>query len=94
MGKSRWRWSMRTGCAGRAGIEVAGWVRADSAVTVAGDLAAMAPLLGVDADRPAGELAATVVAVLGARRDWLVVFDNAEAPGDLAGMLPGGGGHV
>jgi len=74
--------------------ELAGWVRADSPVTVAEDLAAMAPLLGIDADRPIGELAAAVVAALGARRDWLVVFDNAQAPGDLAGMLPGGGGHV
>ena len=74
--------------------ELAGWVRADSPVTVAEDLAAMAPLLGIGADAPAGELAATVVAALGSRRDWLVVFDNAEAPADLAGMLPGGGGHV
>jgi tetratricopeptide (TPR) repeat protein len=73
---------------------VAGWVRADSAVTVAEDLAAMAPLLGLPADGPAGEVAGSVVTALGARRDWLVVFDNAQAPGDLAGMLPGGGGHV
>ena len=54
----------------------------------------MAPLLGIDTDAPAGELAAAVVAALGSRRDWLVVFDNAQAPADLAGMLPGGGGHV
>jgi hypothetical protein len=74
--------------------ELVGWVRADSAVTVAEDLAAMAPPLGIDADRPAGELAAAVVAALGGRRDWLVVFDNAQAPADLAGMVPGGGGHV
>ena len=73
---------------------VAGWVRADSAVTVAEDLAAMAPLLGLPADGPAGEVAASVVATLGSRRDWLVVFDNAQAPGDLAGMLPRGVGHV
>jgi Tfp pilus assembly protein PilF len=74
--------------------QLAGWVRADSQVAVAGDLAAMAPLLGIESDKPPGELAAMVVAVLGERRDWLVVFDNAEAPGDLAGMLPRGGGHV
>ena len=35
-----------------------------------------------------------MVAALGSRQDWLVVFDNAQGPGDLAGMLPGGGGHV
>ena len=41
-----------------------------------------------------GEIAAQVVGALGSRRDWLVVFDNAQRPGDLVGMLPGGGGHV
>ena len=74
--------------------QLAGWVRADSSVTVAGDLAAMAPLLGIEPDKPPGELAAMVVAALGERRDWLVVFDNAQTPADLAGMLPRGGGHV
>jgi len=28
------------------------------------------------------------------RERWLLVFDNAEGPEDLAGWLPGGGGHV
>ena len=74
--------------------ELAAWVRADSPVTVVEDLAAIAPLLGIDVDGPTGELAAAVVAVLGSRRDWLVVFDNAQDPADLAGMLPGGSGHV
>jgi hypothetical protein len=32
--------------------------------------------------------------VLRARRDWLLVFDNAQTPADLHGMLPGEGGHV
>src|SRR6266566_1324601 len=73
---------------------VAGWVRADSAVMVAEDLAAMAPLVGLAADGPAGEVATSVVTALRSRRDWLVVFDNAQLPGDLAGMLPGGGGNV
>ena len=54
----------------------------------------MAPLLGLPADGPAGEVAASVVAALRSRRDWLVVLDNAQAPDDLAGMLPDGGGHV
>ena len=74
--------------------EVAGWVRADSAVTVAEDLAALGPLLGLPGEGTVGERAAGVVAALGSRRDWLVVFDNAHRPGDLAGWLPGGAGHV
>jgi tetratricopeptide (TPR) repeat protein len=78
---------------GSGRYELAGWVRADSAVTVAEDLAKMAPLLGIDADRPPGELAAAVVTALGSRRDWLVVFDNAQTPDDLGDMLPRGG-HI
>jgi Tfp pilus assembly protein PilF len=74
--------------------EMAAWVRADSAVTMAEDLAAMVPLLGIDADGPTGELAAAVVTALGSRHNWLVVFDNAQAPADLARVLPGGDGHV
>jgi hypothetical protein len=74
--------------------ELAAWIRADSVVTVAEDLAAMAPLLGIDADGPAGELAMVVRAALGSRRNWLVVFDNAQNPRELAEMLPGGRGHV
>jgi hypothetical protein len=94
MGKSQvaLEYAHRMRSSGR--YRVAGWVRADSAVTVAEDLAAMAPLLGLPEDGPAGEMAAAVVAALGARRDWLVVFDNAQVPGDLAKVLPGGGGHA
>ena len=94
MGKSQvaLEYAHRMRAAGR--YRVAGWVRADSAVTAAEDLAAMAPLLGLPADGPAGEVAASVVAALRSRRDWLVVLDNAQGPDDLAGMLPDGGGHV
>ena len=94
MGKSQvaLEYAHRMREAGR--YRVAGWVRADSAVTAAEDLAAMAPLLGLPANAPVGEVAGSVVAALASRRDWLVVFDNAQVPGDLAGMLPGGGGHV
>jgi hypothetical protein len=94
MGKSHVALEYAHRMRGSGRYRVAGWVRADSAVTAAEDLAAMAPLLGLAADGPAGEVAASVVAALGSRRDWLVVFDNAQRPGDLAGMVPGGGGHV
>ena len=73
---------------------VAMWVRADSPVTATEDLAAAASLLGLPADGPVGEVAGAVVAALGSQQDWLVVFDNAQAPSDLTGLLPGGTGHV
>jgi Tfp pilus assembly protein PilF len=74
--------------------QLAGWVRADSPVTIAEDMAALSPLLGLPGDETVGETAAQVVRALARRRDWLVVFDNAQKPDDLAGMLPPGGGHV
>ena len=74
--------------------QLAAWVRADSPVTVAEDLAALAPLLGLPVEGAVGNIAAQVVSVLRARSDWLVVFDNAQRPSDLVGMLPSGGGHV
>jgi Tfp pilus assembly protein PilF len=74
--------------------EVIGWVRASSPVTMAEDLAVLAPSLGVPSQGPTGVAAAEVVATLASRQDWLVVFDNAQNPDDLAGMLPGGAGHV
>jgi tetratricopeptide (TPR) repeat protein len=74
--------------------ELVGWVRADSRVTVAEDLAAMAPLLELPTDKPVGDTVASVLEALRSRQGWLVVFDNAQSPRDLANMLPGGNGHV
>jgi hypothetical protein len=37
---------------------------------------------------------AVVLAELRDRDGWLLVFDNAETPADVAPWLPGGGGHV
>lgn len=74
--------------------QLAGWVRTDSPVTVTEDLATLAPLLGLTVEGAVGEIAAQVVSTLRAQSDWLVVFDNAQGPGDLVGLLPGGGGHV
>src|SRR5262249_39619519 len=41
-----------------------------------------------------GETIADVLSALGSRQDWLVVYDNAQSPRDLASMLPAGSGHV
>jgi tetratricopeptide (TPR) repeat protein len=70
------------------------WVQADSPAAIAKGLAALAPLLGLPANGETGEIATRVVATLRSRRAWLVVFDNAQEPGDLAAVWPGGGGHV
>ena len=85
-------YAYRSRDAGR--YRMTGWVRADSSVTMAEDLAALASLLGLSADGPVGDIAGQVVEALGSRRDWLLVFDNAQNLEDLAGMLPSGDGHV
>ena len=46
---------------------------------------------------PGAGMEAVRSAVLGELRErsrWLLVFDNAEAPGDISRWLPGGSGHV
>jgi Tfp pilus assembly protein PilF len=73
---------------------LAGWVRADTPLTIAEDLAELAPSLGLTAETAVGETAAKVIRALGSRPDWLIVFDNAQAPDGLAGMLPRGQGHI
>ncbi|HTS97656.1 MAG TPA: FxSxx-COOH system tetratricopeptide repeat protein [Streptosporangiaceae bacterium] len=77
---------------GRYGI--VGWVRADSQVTIAEDLATLAAALGLAADKPVGQVAADVLAMLGSRQDWLLVYDNAQNPEDLISLLPRANGHI
>jgi hypothetical protein len=40
------------------------------------------------------EVRRAVLAALHDRESWLLVFDNAERPGDVVPWLPGGAGHV
>ena len=72
------------------------WVRADSPVTMVEDLVRLAPLVGVTAAGPTGEdqVVKAALDALGTRSDWLMVFDNAERLQSVAGVLPGGDGHV
>ena len=73
------------------------WLRAEQAATLAADYAALAA-----AARPAGKgrepsspsIIAAVRDALRHRSDWLLVFDNANAPKEIRDYLPGAGGHV
>jgi tetratricopeptide (TPR) repeat protein len=75
--------------------DLAWWVTAEQPATVAASLVDLAGRLGIGS---AGEPAETIRDLFEnlRRRDrWLLVFDNAEAPGDVADYLPpGGSGHV
>jgi TIR domain/NB-ARC domain len=71
------------------------WINAEDAKLIGAQLADLAGELGC-AD-PGVELEAARRAVLGQLRQrdqWLLVFDNASGPGDVAEALPGGAGHV
>ncbi|WP_448610697.1 FxSxx-COOH system tetratricopeptide repeat protein [Geodermatophilus sp. URMC 60] len=77
-----------------ADYELVWWIDAEQPVLIANQLAAFAARL----DLPAGAtVAATVDRLLAElrRRDrWLLVFDNAERPADVADYRPAGAGHL
>jgi tetratricopeptide (TPR) repeat protein len=71
------------------------WLTAETATTLDGPLRALAERLGLDPDSPLGTLAEEMHQTLASRRRWLLVFDNADQPAQLAPFLPGNGrGHV
>jgi hypothetical protein len=72
------------------------WLRAEQAATLAADYAALAAALGLP-EKDAKEQPVIITAVRDAlrhRSDWLLVFDNANAPKEIRDYLPGAGGHV
>ena len=75
--------------------DLAWWVGAEQPGLIGEQFAALAAELGCA--EPGAAMEAVRSAVLGELRErgrWLLVFDNAENPGDVSGWLPGGGGHV
>ena len=75
--------------------DLAWWVNAEQAGLVGDQFAALGAALGcVQAGASVDVVRAAVLGELRERGRWLLVFDNAENPADIAGWLPGGGGHV
>jgi len=74
--------------------ELAWWIDAEQGGLIGDQFAALGAALGcVEAGARTEAVRAAVLGELRDRDRWLLVFDNAQAPGDLAGWLPGGG-HV
>jgi tetratricopeptide (TPR) repeat protein len=75
--------------------DVAWWISVEQAGLIGDQFATLGTTLGcVQTSASTEAVRAAVLADLHKRRRWLLIFDNAEKPADLAGWLPGGGGHV
>ena len=75
--------------------DVAWWVPAELVTSATAALAALAGRLGVAQVADQQEMVAGLFEELRGRDRWLLVYDNAERPERLSGLLPpGGGGHV
>jgi tetratricopeptide (TPR) repeat protein len=78
-----------------ADYDVVWWIPSENALTIPAMLARLARRLGLAIQGDQEELAELLLDALRARDRWLLVFDNAEQPEELARWLPGGGGgHV
>jgi NB-ARC domain len=74
---------------------LAWWINAEQGGLIGDQVAALGLALGcVQAGAGTEAVRAAVLAELRHRGRWLLVFDNAEDPTDVAPWLPGGGGHV
>jgi len=77
------------------GYDLVWWINAEERGLIGAQLADLAAEAGC-AESGAGPDVArrAVLAELRQRDRWLLVFDNAASPGDVAAVLPGGAGHV
>jgi hypothetical protein len=79
----------------RADYHVGWWIRAERAGLIGEQIAALGAALGcASPGTPLERVRVAVLTELREREGWLLVFDNAESPQDIAGWLPGGNGHV
>src|SRR5215472_4748947 len=75
--------------------DLAWWINAEQGGLIGDQVAALGLALGcVQPGAGTEAVRAAVLAELRHLGRWLLVFDNAEDPADVAPWLPGGGGHV
>jgi tetratricopeptide (TPR) repeat protein len=75
--------------------DIVWWIAAEQPTTVTTDLAGLAEELGIARAVDQAEMVRLLFGELRGRERWLLVYDNAERPEELEGLLPpGGGGRV
>src|ERR1700733_15050339 len=75
--------------------DLAWWINAEQGGLIGDQVADLGQALRCVPDGAGSEaVRAAVLAELRHRGRWLLIFDNAEAPADVAPWLPGGDGHV
>jgi Tetratricopeptide repeat len=75
--------------------DLAWWINSEQGGLIGDQVAALGMALGfVQPEAGSDAVRTAVLSELHSRDRWLLVFDNAANPADIAGWLPGGSGHV